>query len=86
MLEELLHPIIVTSMFEETQQLKMGVVQVTIHLGTSPVFILSSTFSVLTGRIVPCGSGSIPILVFPNATSLIVQIDVLQKIEGTKTI
>jgi hypothetical protein len=72
MLEKLFHPIIVASVLEESQELKVGVVQMTVHLGTTPTAIIVMLLSILAGRTIPSLSGPVPILVFSDSTTLIV--------------
>lgn len=72
MLEKLLHPVIVRLVLEESQQRKVSVFQVTVHLGTS------RAPAVVTGRRVPFVVETIPVLVLSNASSFVAHVDVLQ--------
>jgi hypothetical protein len=76
MLEELFHPFMVIGFLEESQQLKVGFLQVTIHLGAAAI-------SGHTGFRVPLLGLSVVELIFANATACIIQIDVLRREKGT---
>ena len=62
-------------MLEKAQQRKVGVLQVTIHLGTPRV----SISTVFASIIIPLVIEAIPILVLGNAIAFVLQIDVLRK-------
>ena len=71
MLEELLHPVVVVIVFEKAEECKMRIRQVTVHLSAS--CILGS----ITGCSIPFTGRRVMKLILANASSLVVQVDVL---------
>lgn len=69
-LEQLLHPFVVVWFFEEAQQLKMRALEMAVHLGTATRLCNAGSF-------VPGLFGAIVKLVFTNASSRIVGVNVL---------
>ena len=72
MLEQLFHPRVVVGFFEETKELEVGVAEMAIELGTSAR--LGDA-----GVGIPAAGVTVEELIFANAFSVVVQIDVLQK-------
>jgi len=71
-LVELFHPIVVVRLLEETEELKVGIMEMTIILGATAAVL------VCAGGFVPLAGVVVEKLILTNATPFVVEINVLQ--------
>jgi hypothetical protein len=74
-LEQLLHPIVIRFVLEDTQQAKVCIFQMTIHFGTATTIIFAtistSSFTVVARGSIPLLSVCIEVLILANSTAFI---------------